>query len=46
MKEYPIGTGMLLENLGIDRAVRFGRLEDWQAAIADLEDKQGSMRLP
>jgi hypothetical protein len=28
---------MLLENLGIDQAVRFGTLEDWQAAIADLE---------
>ena len=41
-----IVLGMLLENLGIDRAVQFGRLEDWQAAIADLEDKQGSMRLP
>ena len=41
-----IVIGMLLENLGIDRAVQFGRLEDWQAAIADLEDKQGSMRLP
>jgi hypothetical protein len=34
--------GMLLENLGIDRAVRFGRLEDWKAAIADLEKQQGS----
>jgi hypothetical protein len=41
-----IVLGMLLENLGIDRAIRFGRLEDWKAAIADLEDKQGSMRLP
>jgi hypothetical protein len=33
---------MLLENLGIDRAVRFGKLEDWKAAIADLEKQQGS----
>jgi hypothetical protein len=33
--------GMLLENLGIDQAVRFGRLEDWKAAIADLEKTQG-----
>jgi len=33
---------MLLENLGIDRVVQFGRLEDWQAAIADLEKQQGS----
>jgi hypothetical protein len=29
--------GMLLENLGIDKVVRFGKLEDWKAAIADLE---------
>jgi hypothetical protein len=41
-----IVLGMLLENLGIDRAVQFGRLEDWKAAIEDSEDKQGSMRLP
>jgi hypothetical protein len=33
---------MLLENLGIDKAVQFGRLEDWKAAIADLETQQGS----
>jgi len=32
---------MLLENLGIDRAVRFGRLEDWKAALADLEKSRG-----
>ncbi len=32
--------GMLLENLGIDRAIRFGKLGDWKAAIADLEKKQ------
>jgi hypothetical protein len=25
--------GMLLENLGIDRAIQFGKLEDWKAAI-------------
>ena len=31
--------GMLLENLGIDKVVRFGKLEDWKAAIADLENK-------
>ena len=29
--------GMLLENLGIDIAVRFGNLADWKAAVADLE---------
>jgi hypothetical protein len=34
--------GMLLENLGIDRVIRFGKLEDWKAAIADLEKKSGS----
>lgn len=28
---------MLLENLGIDKAVRLGKLEDWKAAIAELE---------
>jgi hypothetical protein len=31
---------MLLENLGIDNAVRFGNLADWKAAIADLEQQQ------
>jgi hypothetical protein len=31
--------GMLLENLGIDKVVRFGKLEDWKSAIADLENK-------
>jgi hypothetical protein len=38
--------GMLLENLGIDRAIRFGMLKDWKAAIADLEKKQGSGNQP
>jgi hypothetical protein len=28
---------MLLENLGIDKVLRFGKLADWKAAIADLE---------
>ena len=32
--------GTLLENLGIDKVVRFGNLEDWKAAIADLEKSQ------
>lgn len=31
---------MLLENLGIDRAVQLGSLEDWKAAIAELESKE------
>jgi hypothetical protein len=30
---------MLLENLGIDAAVRFGKLSDWKAAIADMEQR-------
>jgi hypothetical protein len=38
--------GMLLENLGIDRVVRFGRLEDWKAAIEDLERQQGTKIQP
>ena len=33
--------GMLLENLGIDKAIRFGKLDDWKAAIADLERQRG-----
>jgi hypothetical protein len=32
--------GMLLELLGIDKVVKFGNLEDWKAAIADLERQQ------
>ena len=31
---------MLLENLGIDKAVRLGNLQDWKAAIAELESKE------
>jgi hypothetical protein len=31
---------MLLENLGIEKALRFGKLADWKAAIADLEKRQ------
>jgi len=41
-RERLIVLGMLLENLGIDRAIRFGKIEDWRAAIEDLEKKQGS----
>src|SRR6516162_1458494 len=41
-RERLIVLGMLFENLGIDRAVRHGRLEDWKAAIEDLEKKEGS----
>jgi hypothetical protein len=32
--------GLLLENLGIDRAIGFGKLEDWRAAIEDPENKR------
>jgi len=32
--------GMLLENLGIDKAVRFGKLADWKAAVAALENEE------
>ena len=41
-RERLIVLGMLLENLGIDRAIRFGRLEDWKAAIEDREKQRGS----
>lgn len=33
---------MLLENLGIDKAVQLGNLEDWKTAIADMESKEHS----
>ena len=29
---------MLLENLGIDKAVRLGNPQDWKAAVAALEE--------
>ena len=38
--------GMLLENLGIDKAIRFGRLDDWKTAVADMEKQQGSGHPP
>jgi hypothetical protein len=41
-RERLIVLGMLLENVGIDRVVQFGHLEDWKAAIEDLERKQGT----
>jgi hypothetical protein len=34
--------GMLLENLGIDKVIRFGKLADWKAALEDLEKQQRS----
>ncbi len=45
-RERLIVLGMLLVNLGIDRVVRFGRLEDWKAAIEEMEKKQGSGNQP
>ena len=45
-RERLLVLGMLLENLGIDRAVQFGRLEDWKAAIEDREKKRGSGSQP
>lgn len=33
---------MLLENLGIDKAVQLGNLSDWKAAIEELETKEHS----
>jgi hypothetical protein len=33
---------MLLENLGIDKAIHLGNLKDWKAAIAELESKEHS----
>ena len=36
-EERLIVLAMLLENLGIDRAVRLGNPEDWKSAVADLE---------
>lgn len=32
---------MLLENLGIDKAIQFGNIEDWKAAIAERDAEKG-----
>jgi hypothetical protein len=45
-RERLIVLGMLLENLGIDKVIRFGRLEDWKAAIEDLEKEQVATSQP
>jgi hypothetical protein len=45
-RERLVVLGMLLENLGIDRVIQFGRLEDWNASIEDLGKKQGSRNQP
>ena len=39
-RERLIVLAMLLENLGIDKAVQFGKLEDWKAAIAEREKRE------
>jgi hypothetical protein len=36
--------GMLMETLGIDRVIQFGKLSDWKAAIADLERDEGHVQ--
>ena len=41
-RERFIVLGMLLENLGIDKVIGFGKLDDWKAAIEDMEKKSGS----
>lgn len=41
-RERLVVQGMLLENLRIDKVIRFGKLEDWKAAIADLEKQRAS----
>lgn len=46
-KERMTVLAMLLENLGIDKAVRLGGLADWKAAIAELEaETRGSLVKP
>jgi hypothetical protein len=45
-RERLIVLGMLLENLGIDRVIQFGRLDDWKAAIEDLDKKRRSKGEP
>jgi hypothetical protein len=36
--------GLLLENIGVDRAVRLGNAELWREAIAELESSRDSER--
>jgi hypothetical protein len=39
-RERLVVLGMLLENLGIDKVIQLGKLEDWKAAIAEREKMQ------
>lgn len=36
-RQRPTVLAMLLENLGIDKAVRLGKPDDWKAAVAELD---------
>jgi hypothetical protein len=38
-RERVIVLGLLLENLGMDKALEFGKIDDWKAAVADREQK-------
>ncbi len=40
-RERLLVLGMLLELLGIDKVLQFGKLDDWKAAVADLEREVG-----
>lgn len=37
--ERMLMLGLLLENLGIDKAIRLGNPELWRQAVAELEEK-------
>lgn len=41
-RQRRIVLGMLLENLGIDDAVRYGNVDDWEAAVAARKARDGS----
>jgi hypothetical protein len=41
-KERLTVLAMLLENLGIDKAIRLGNPADWKAAVAELTSKDKS----
>jgi len=39
-RERQLVLGMLLELMGTDAAVEYGRLDDWKAAVADREQRE------
>ena len=43
-RERLVVLGMLIENLGIDRVVQFGDVQDWKDAIAAREVAVSSRR--